>query len=135
MDYKSGQLPGDNVKNHLAPQLTLKRLFARWPIWRKRRKIVGAKRGADLFALERTHARSRAEKPAADDKLIDGALDKLASDGHYDNEAQPYLVHIRPRPRFGLCHLNDMPFDHLARCPECKRRRSYEGAAETASGP
>jgi len=36
----------------------------------------------------------------------------------YDNEAQPYLVHIRPRPRFGLRHLNDMPFDHLARCPE-----------------
>jgi hypothetical protein len=28
------------------------------------------------------------------------------------------LVHIRPRTRFGMQHLADTPFDHLARSPE-----------------
>lgn len=121
IDYKSGQPPGDNrVKNHLAPQLTLEAAILRdGQFGEKDAKLSGQSAALTYLRLSGRTPAAEPKSLAADDKLIDGALDMLRRlVAAYDNEAQPYLVHIRPRPRFGLRHLNDMPFDHLARCPE-----------------
>ena len=121
MDYKSGQPPAQKaVKNHLAPQLTLEAAILRDGYFVENgKKISGI---SETLRYLRLSGRTPAAEPknfTVSDALLDDALAMLRRlIATYDDEHQAYLVHIRPRPRFGADNLTHMPYDHLARCPE-----------------
>ena len=121
IDYKSGQPPAQKaVKNHLAPQLTLEAAILRDGYFVENgKKISGI---SETLRYLRLSGRTPAAEPknfTVSDALLDDALAMLRRlIATYDDEHQAYLVHIRPRPRFGADNLTHMPYDHLARCPE-----------------
>jgi ATP-dependent helicase/nuclease subunit B len=121
IDYKSGQPPSNKaVEQFLAPQLTLEAAILRDGHFGEK----GAEISGTSAAL--TYLRLSGRTPAAEpksfetnDALIDGARDMVRRLFEtYDDAAQAYRVHIRPRQYFGANNLADLPFDHLARCPE-----------------
>jgi ATP-dependent helicase/nuclease subunit B len=129
IDYKTGAVPHKKkIDTHLAPQLTLEAAILRDGNFDaqphnsaagKAENLTGACAALTYLQLTGRTPAAQSESIGCDDGLIDGALDMLRRlVAHYDDPAQAYLVHIRPRARFGVQNLADMPFDHLARCPE-----------------
>ena len=125
IDYKTGAIPRkSHIEEHLAPQLTLEAAILRDGIFEDRRDA--APKALSGPCTELTYMKLTGRTPAAEptvfecsDETVDGVLDMLRQlIANYDDPSQPYLVHIRPRPRFGAQNLADMPFDHLARSPE-----------------
>jgi ATP-dependent helicase/nuclease subunit B len=125
IDYKTGAVPRKSqIEAHLAPQLSLEAAILRDGAFEDRRDINPTSVTGPSAAL--TYLKLTGRTPAAEptdfacsDALVDGVLDMLRRlVATYDTPHQPYLVHIRPRPRFGVQHLADTPFDHLARSPE-----------------
>lgn len=125
IDYKTGAVPRrSQIEAHLAPQLSLEAAILRDGAFEDRRDINPTSVTGPSAAL--TYLKLTGRTPAAEptdfacsDALVDGVLDMLRRlVATYDTPHQPYLVHIRPRPRFGVQHLADTPFDHLARSPE-----------------
>ena len=121
IDYKSGQPPSQKaVTGHLAPQLTLEAAILRdGGFGEAGDDISGHSAALTYLRLSGRTPAAEAKHFASNDALIDGALDMVRRLMQtYDDAAQAYPVHIRPRPRFGANNLTDLPFDHLARCPE-----------------
>ncbi|MCH1542447.1 MAG: double-strand break repair protein AddB [Alphaproteobacteria bacterium] len=125
IDYKTGAVPGKSqIEAHLAPQLTLEAAILRDGLFEDRRsaKPVSLSGACAALTYMKLTGRTPAAEPTAfdcSDALIDEVLDMLRRlIANYDAPSQPYLAHIRPRPRFGVQNLADTPFDHLARSPE-----------------
>ena len=121
IDYKTGAVPpSSRIKSHLAPQLSLEAAILRDGAFTHQTTALSGTCSA-LTYMKLT-GRTPAAEPThfdCDDALIDGVLDMVRRlMARYDAPEQPYLVHIRPRPRFGAQNLADTPFDHLARSPE-----------------
>jgi len=112
--------PKSRIKTHLAPQLSLEAAILRDGAFTHQTTALSGACSA-LSYLKLT-GRTPAAEPThfdCDDALMDGVLDMVRRlMATYDAPEQPYLVHIRPRPRFGVQNLADTPFDHLARSPE-----------------
>ncbi len=115
IDYKTGNVPSDkNVREHLAPQLTLEAAILQAGGFADVGLPAGRVSSVDYLKLTGRHPPGERKSIELSEELLTGAVQMLTDlVAHYQNSDQPYVSHLRPKPSNFVS-----AYDHLARLAE-----------------